>query len=70
MNEDPVDDGPVAVSGIHLFRSGDHAVVKVEIDGQWFEVIKEFIDSPFCSALPPAPGSATAAPFSVVLLAT
>ena len=28
------------------------------------------IDIPFCKALTPAPGSATAAPFRVVLLAT
>ena len=30
----------------------------------------ELIDMPFCSALTPAPGSATAAPFNVVLPAT
>jgi spermidine synthase len=32
---------------IWLRREGDHAIVSVEIDGQWIEVIREFIPSPF-----------------------
>lgn len=35
------------VNPVWLRREGDHAVVSVEIDGQWVEVIRELIQSPF-----------------------
>ena len=37
----------VAVDGIWLRREGDHAVVLVERDGRWLEIIREYIDAPF-----------------------
>ena len=36
-----------AISAIWLRRVGDHAIVAVEIDGKWRDVITEFIDCPF-----------------------
>jgi hypothetical protein len=38
---------PVAVTGVHLKRIGDHAVVSVEIDGKWVDIIKEHVNGPF-----------------------
>ncbi len=37
----------VAVNGIWLRREGDHAVVLVERDGAWLDIIREHIDGPF-----------------------
>lgn len=37
----------VAVDGIWLRREGDDAVVLVERDGRWLEIIREHIDGPF-----------------------
>jgi hypothetical protein len=38
---------PVAVDGIWLRREGDYAVVLVQRDGQWREIIREHVDGPF-----------------------
>jgi len=37
----------VAISAVQLFRLGDHAIVRVEVDGEWREVISERIDGSF-----------------------
>jgi hypothetical protein len=44
---------PVVVSGIWLRAEGKHAVVLVERDGQWTEVIREFLESPFSHIIEP-----------------
>lgn len=44
---------PVIVSGIHLFRTGEHVVVSVEIDGRWVEVIRERNDGSFSHIVEP-----------------
>ena len=38
---------PVAVDGIWLRRAGDYAIVLVERDGIWHEIIHEHVDGPF-----------------------
>ena len=35
------------MNAIWLRRDGHHAIVCVEINGQWIEVIREFISAPF-----------------------
>jgi hypothetical protein len=44
---------PVQISGLMLRRSGDHAIVEIEIEGRWVEVIREFIDAPFSHIVEP-----------------
>lgn len=44
----------IAVSGIMLRRSGDYAIVEVEIDGVWREIIMEPLDAPFSHIVEPA----------------
>lgn len=38
---------PFAVEGVWLRRDGDHAVVLVEVEGEWHEVIREHYDGNF-----------------------
>lgn len=38
---------PIAVSGVELRREGDWAVVLVEIDGEYHEVMREYVESNF-----------------------
>lgn len=38
---------PIAVEGIWLVREGDFALVRVQLDGKWIEIIKEHLDGPF-----------------------
>lgn len=38
---------PVTITGVHLYRRGLHAIVAVEVDGVWIEVIKESYDNAF-----------------------
>jgi len=44
---------PVVVSGIWLRAEGQHAVVLVERDGRWVEVIREPLDAPFSHIIEP-----------------
>lgn len=44
----------ITVSGVMLCRIGDHAIVKVEQNGQWVEVIREFLDSNFSHIVEPS----------------
>jgi hypothetical protein len=44
---------PVAVTGIHLLRLGNHVVVNAEIDGKWVEVIREVHDGAFSHIVEP-----------------
>lgn len=44
----------IAISGVMLRRSGDHAIVEVEIAGEWFEVIREHLESNFSHIAEPA----------------
>ncbi len=44
---------PVAVSGIHLIKLGENVIVNVEIDGQWFEVIREHESGSFSHIVEP-----------------
>lgn len=44
---------PVTISGVHLKRIGDYAIVAVEVDGQWVDVIKEFHDGNFSHIVEP-----------------
>ncbi len=37
----------VPITGVHLFKSGEHTVVAVEIGGAWIEVIHERSDGEF-----------------------
>jgi hypothetical protein len=34
-------------NAIMLVAEGDHAVVKIEVNGKWIELIRERLDSPF-----------------------
>jgi hypothetical protein len=43
----------VSVTGIHLVAEGGDAVVRVEIDGRWVEVIREGLDGPFSHIVEP-----------------
>lgn len=43
----------ISVSGVMLRRVGDHAVVEVEIDGRWVEVIREALDGNFSHIVEP-----------------
>ena len=44
---------PIAISGIHLARNGDHAIVAIEVEGRWIEVIREFAEGPFSHIVEP-----------------
>jgi hypothetical protein len=43
----------VCISGIHLKRIGDRAVVAVEYNGQWVDVISERLDGQFSHIVEP-----------------
>ena len=45
---------PIAVEGVWLVRLGDQAIVRVEIDGRWIDVIEEHIDGSFSHIVEPA----------------
>ena len=45
---------PVTVQGVWLRREVEHAVVLVERDGRWIEIIREHIDGPFSHIVEPA----------------
>jgi hypothetical protein len=45
---------PVAVTGVHLKRVGDRAVVAVEIDGRWVDIIEECYDGNFSHICEPS----------------
>jgi hypothetical protein len=47
VNDTKIDDPTVVVSAVWLRRSGDYAIVSVEIDGIWREVVREHIEGPF-----------------------
>lgn len=38
---------PVEITGIHLVRIGEYAIVTAEIDGKWIEVIRERADDSY-----------------------
>lgn len=38
---------PIEVDGVWLCREGEYAVVKVERNGKWIEIIREHIEGPF-----------------------
>jgi len=42
-----VNDNYVPITGVHLYKTGDHTVVAVEIGGTWIEVIRERSDGAF-----------------------
>ena len=44
---------PVVISGLWLRREGRHAVVLVERDGRWHEVIREPLDAQFSCIVEP-----------------
>jgi hypothetical protein len=44
---------PVSVQGIHLFSTGEHVVVSLEIEGRWIEIIREFRDGAFSHIVEP-----------------
>jgi hypothetical protein len=44
----------VPIEGVWLVREGDYAVVKVEIRGQWYEVIREHAEGNFSHITEPA----------------
>jgi hypothetical protein len=48
-----IDNKPVEVTGIHLFRLGSRVIVKAEIDGHWVEVIREVWDANFSHIVEP-----------------
>ena len=48
------DNTAVPVTGIHLLRIGDQAIVRAEIDGVWVEVIREHVDGSFSHIVEPA----------------
>ena len=45
---------PVVVSAIWLRREGNHAVVLIERDGKWHEIIVEPLDSQFSHIIEPS----------------
>ena len=44
---------PITVSGIQLVRIGDYAVVNVELNGKWVEVIREHVEGSFSHIVEP-----------------
>jgi hypothetical protein len=44
---------PVAISGIWLRREGNFAVMLIERDGRWFEIVREPLDSQFSHIIEP-----------------
>ena len=38
---------PIAVEGVWLRKEGARAIVLVQVDGEWVEVIRESVDAPF-----------------------
>ena len=55
LREYPKDDTDksVTISGLWLRRSGNNAVVSVEIDGKWLDVITEHVDGQFSHIVEP-----------------
>ena len=45
---------PITVSGIQLVRIGDYAIVNVEVDGKWVEVIREHVEGSFSHIVEPS----------------
>lgn len=44
----------ITISGVMLRRSSDYAIVEVEYNGVWREVIREFVESPFSHIVEPS----------------
>lgn len=47
MRERGPDDRPVLITGAHLKRIGENAVVSLEMNGRWVDVIAERFDGCF-----------------------
>lgn len=45
---------PISITGLMLRRQGDHAIVEVEVEGVWVEIIKEHLDGNFSHIVEPA----------------
>jgi hypothetical protein len=45
--EDTMPKTEAAVSAVMLRRSGEHAIVEIEIGGEWFEIIREHLEGNF-----------------------
>lgn len=42
---------PVEITGVHLVKIGPHVIVNIEVDGKWFEIIREHEDGSFSHIL-------------------
>lgn len=40
-------------NALHLFAEGNYAILKIEVNGKWVELIKERLDSPFSHIIEP-----------------
>jgi len=40
-------------NALHLFAEGEHAVLAIEVNGKWIELIRERLDSPFSHIIEP-----------------
>lgn len=38
---------------LHLLAEGEYAVLKIEVNGKWVELIRERLDSPFSHIIEP-----------------
>jgi hypothetical protein len=45
---------PVPITGLHLYRDGDYAVVAIEYGGRWVVVIRERCDGIFSHIVEPS----------------
>ncbi len=52
MNEMTVKES-IEVQGVMVRRLGEHVLVEVEVDGKWYQVIQEPIDSNFSHIIEP-----------------
>lgn len=41
-------------NAVWLVAEGDYAIVKIEVDGKWIEIIRERLDSPFSHIVEPS----------------
>lgn len=49
-----ITENTVVISGVMLHVSGDDAVVELEIDGMWYEIVRCNMSGPFSHIVEPA----------------
>lgn len=41
-------------NALHLRAEGDYAILEIEVNGKWIELVRERLDSPFSHIIEPA----------------